>query len=121
MKQTIVGYAYKASFITDWLALSVVFTHLAIALGHTIFMLVRQRSLGCWDSLPELLTLAQQSTPSPVALKNITAGICRTKTFRHIVRIRVSEADAEHVELAFDADNNGRDNGRKPDLGLKYG
>ncbi|KAJ4371451.1 hypothetical protein N0V83_004668 [Neocucurbitaria cava] len=120
MKQQISGYTYNMDTWADWLSIVVLLIHLVVATGHTILLLVTHRSSSCWDSLPELISLAQQSTPSTVALRNTAAGIYRLSTFRHIARIRVSEEDAEHVELVFDVDH-GKDSGRQPDAGQKYG
>lgn len=120
MDQIITGFAYKGSSVTDKLALIVVFMHLAIATGHTLFLLITGRSSGAWDSLTELLSLALRSSPSSVALKNTSVGIYKPRTFRKTTRIRVSKKDLRHVELVFDEDSED-DHGRVPDLALKYG
>ena len=104
MKQTISGYIYLAVTTTDFLALAVLFMHLLIALGHTVLILVTKRSSGCWDTLPELLALAQQSPPSKTALHNTATGIYKLGTSRQRTRLRVSESDTEHVELQYDID-----------------
>ncbi|EMD58655.1 hypothetical protein COCSADRAFT_165465 [Bipolaris sorokiniana ND90Pr] len=77
IRQEITGYAFKVSSTTDILALIVVFLHLAMAVIHTLRLVIRRRSSSCWDSIPELLTLTQQSSPSEVALKNTTTRIHR--------------------------------------------
>ncbi|OAL48785.1 hypothetical protein IQ07DRAFT_86575 [Pyrenochaeta sp. DS3sAY3a] len=120
MEQIITGFAYKGSSVTDKLALIVVFMHLAIATGHTLFLLITGRSSGAWDSLTELLSLALRSSPSSVALKNTSVGIYKPRTFRKTTRIRVSKKDLRRVELVFDEDSED-DHGRVPDLALKYG
>lgn len=120
MDQQITGYAFKASSITDYMALVVVFAHLAIATGHTVLMLYTRQSSACWDSYPELLTLAMQSLPSETALKNTAAGIFTSRVFGHTTRIRVHSDDKEHVVLALDKDDRG-DTLQKPDVLQKYG
>lgn len=119
MKQTIRGYTYLASATTDFLALAVLFLHLLIALGHTVLILVTKRSSGCWDTLPELLAVAQQLSPSKIALHNTAVGIYKLATFRQRARLRVSEIDAEHVELQFDTDSH-PDNLPKIDVFQEY-
>jgi hypothetical protein len=104
MKQTITGYAYLVQSITDYLALAVLLIHLAIALGHTVLMLVTRTSSGCWDTVPELLAVAQQSEPSKVALQNTATGVYRMRTFGQRARMRVATSDRERVELCFDVD-----------------
>lgn len=112
--------AYKASTTTDYLALSVVIIHLVIAVGHTVLLLTRKESSGCWDTLPELLALAQQSAPSTTVLKNTSTGIYRLNSFRNTVRVLISRDNEEHVELRFDKDNVG-DDLRRPIVSRKYG
>ncbi|UPX13774.1 uncharacterized protein EKO05_0004273 [Ascochyta rabiei] len=104
VSQIITGYAFKTSSTTDILALAVVILHLAIALAHTTFLLLRRRSSACWDSVPELLALAQQSRKSELALHNTATGIQCLDTFRQRTRIRVSEEDSTRVEVRFDTD-----------------
>jgi hypothetical protein len=112
--------AYKASTTTDYLALSVVLIHLVIAVGHTILLLKPKESSGCWDTLPELLALAQQSAPSTAALKNTSTGIYRLESFRNSVRVLISRDDEEHVDLKFDKDRVG-DVLKRPVVSRKYG
>lgn len=107
MSQTITGYAYKAQEVTDFLALAVLFTHIVAALGHTIYLVVTRKSSECWDRLPELLALAQQSTPSTHVLQNTAAGIYRSDPFKHKAKVRPTEEDDTHLEMFFDSD--GRD------------
>lgn len=104
--QTVTGYGYQASTSSDYLSLLVLFTHLLIALMHTIYVLfITHRTSGCWDTFSELLVLAQQSAPAKEALQNTCAGIERLSTFKHRVRIKVSDSDANHLELDFGSDD----------------
>lgn len=121
MRQEIGGYSFMASSITDILSLIVVVSHLVIAVGHTFFILFRRHSSSCWDSVPELLSLTQQSAQSTVALKNTAAGIEKMNTFRQRARIIVSEDDPEHVELRFDGDFERKTVMERPSAGLNYG
>ncbi|KAH7393791.1 hypothetical protein DE146DRAFT_757281 [Phaeosphaeria sp. MPI-PUGE-AT-0046c] len=121
MRQEIGGYSFMASSITDILSLVVVFSYLAIATGHMLLLLIRRNSSSCWDSVSELLSLTQQSSPSAIALKNTAAGIERMSTFRQRARITVSENDPEHVEMRFDGDCEGKNVLQRPSSGLRYG
>lgn len=120
--QEITGYAFKTSSTTDILALAVVILHLVIALAHTAFLLLRRRSSACWDTVPELLALAQQSRTSELALRNTAAGIQCLGTFQQRARVRVSKEDYAQLEIRFDADvaEGGRRLGR-PREAVMYG
>lgn len=51
IEQRINGYCYKSSTVSDYLAIFVVLTHLIIALSHTIWILRRRETFGCWDTV----------------------------------------------------------------------
>ncbi|USP81540.1 hypothetical protein yc1106_08814 [Curvularia clavata] len=121
VRQEITGYAFRVSATTDILALGVLFLHLTMALAHMLFSIIRRRSSSCWDSVPELISLAQQSSPSKVALENTTTGIERMSTFKKRARIRVSGSNSQHVELVFDEDHGGQDLLDRPSTNSVYG
>lgn len=113
--------AYKASDKTDYLAIAVVLIHLLIATTHTIILVFwRRESSECWDTLPELLALSQQSTPSKAVLNNTATAIYNMSSFANITRVLVSDENEGHVKLSFDADHNGSVL-RRPDVSQKYG
>jgi hypothetical protein len=120
MNQTITGYGYKARTATDYLALSVILGHMAIALAHIVWVLCTRATSGCWDTITELLVLAQNSQPAWNALENTCAGIKHLHTFAQRSRVRVSNDMEEHLELVFDEDDGAR-NAKKMILGDKYG
>ena len=101
MRVTVTGYGYQASTSSDYLSLVVLFTHLLLAVAHTIYMISTRRTSGCWDTFSELVALAQQSQPAKSEMWNTCAGINRLETFKHKVRVKVSERDRKHLELAF--------------------
>jgi len=107
MNQTITGYGYKASTVTDYLSLAVLFAHLLIALLHTTWTLYTRHSYACWDTITEMLVLAQQSDPAKTGLDNTCAGIQLGETFRKKVRIRVAEEYDSHAQLLFEQDGDG--------------
>ncbi|KAI4141973.1 MAG: hypothetical protein L6R39_005127, partial [Caloplaca ligustica] len=103
VNMTIKGYSYMSSGITDYLSMAVMLFHLAIALAHTIYCLYRGTSSGCWDTITELLTLAQNSQPATVTLRNTAAGIKKGPTFAKKARIRTAGLGAgDHVELIYE-------------------
>ncbi|KAL8856081.1 MAG: hypothetical protein Q9178_007276 [Gyalolechia marmorata] len=108
VNMTIKGYSYMASGLSHSLSMAVMLFHLIIALAHTIFCVYRGTSSGCWDTIAELLTLAQNSKPFTVPLRNTAAGIKRGGTFSKKARIRTVALEAgvqkEHIELVYEDD-----------------
>jgi hypothetical protein len=75
--------------------------HLLLALGHTVYIvLAPDHSSSCWDSISELVVLAQQS-PRSGLLENTCAGVRRLQTFGHRVRVVNSKEDVDSLELSF--------------------
>ncbi|KAL9633189.1 MAG: hypothetical protein Q9164_004849 [Protoblastenia rupestris] len=105
VEMTIDGYAFRSHATSDYLSIAVVCFHILIVLGHTFWCLWFRTSSGCWDSILELLTLAQNSQPAPTALKHTGAGIKCRQTYSRKARIRVTSSSpdgAEHVELVYE-------------------
>jgi hypothetical protein len=121
---TIQGLSYRASFPTDYLSISVLLGHILLALGHTIWLLYRRQSSGCWDTITELVTLAQNSRPAHKVLKNTSTGIKYLGTFAKVGKIRVVREDnlenehttspVPHIELVFREGKNPREEGHLP-------
>ena len=78
-----------ASGLSHSLSMAVMLFHLVIALAHTIFCVYRGTSSGCWDTIAELLVLAQISQPFNVPLRDTAAGIKRGRTFSKKPKIRI--------------------------------
>jgi len=113
---TIQGLAYRATLSTDYLAICVLLGHTLLAVAHTIWLLCKRQSSGCWDTITELLTLAQNSSPAHKKLKNTSAGIKCLGTFSKVAKVRVVRNPASdneeltnpsptHVELIFSEGN----------------
>lgn len=101
MKQTVTGYGYQLSDTSQYFAIILLAAHLFLALGHTIIIMIEpNRSSGCWDSISELVVLAQQSPRSDL-LRNTCAGIDRIRTFGHKVRVVNAKEDLDSLELRF--------------------
>lgn len=110
---TIEGYMFRATSVADYLSMSVVAFHIAIALAHTSWCLWYKTSSGCWDTITELLVLAQNSPPAAGALQNTGAGIKSGPLYARKARLRATPsingggqdrvgAAAARVELRFD-------------------
>ncbi|KIX02445.1 uncharacterized protein Z518_08386 [Rhinocladiella mackenziei CBS 650.93] len=105
IKMQIDGFALKATLAT-FLSMAVLLIHVTMALVHTGWVLVRKKTSNSWDSISELLALAQNSQPASVALGNTAAGINLGKTYAQIAKIRVRNqygySNNDHVALVFD-------------------
>lgn len=121
MRVTVTGYGYQSSNSSDYLSLIVLFTHLVLAVVHTIYIISIRSSSGCWDTFSELVALAQQSSPTQSELTNTCAGIHRFGTFKHKVRIKVSEIDDKHIEFVFGEQDHDFEKAEVVQLGIKYG
>ena len=87
------GYAYRADSLAYYLALTVLFLHAALALGHVAYILRTRVCCDAWDSLVELMVLtAKSSMPGASGadnvFKNASAGIERYQTMSTQVRVR---------------------------------
>ena len=106
----ITGYSYRASTLTDYLSMAVLFIHMLLAITHVIELLITHRSSGCWDTVTELLALMQNSRPARSALKNTCAGIKELKTYAQVAVIRAiypannHETELPYIELLFRED-----------------
>ncbi|KAL8856826.1 MAG: hypothetical protein Q9178_006543 [Gyalolechia marmorata] len=102
VKFSISGLSYRLT-VVQFLAMAVLVLHILIALAHVGWILMKRESSGCWDSVIELLVLAQNSRPAPTALMNTAAGIKFSMTFSKQVAIR-SRTD-DHLELVYEEEN----------------
>lgn len=101
---SITGFAYQGS-LAEYLAIAVLLFHIVIASFHTVWMtFIRETSHG-WDSMLEILVLAQNSQPSVSILKNISVGIDRLKTYSRRAKIRATQPaghdNFDHIEMIF--------------------
>jgi len=102
---SISGLSYQLT-ITQKLAMAVLFLHILIALIHVLWVFWKGESSGCWDSIAELVVLAQNSRPAFSALQNTAAGIKHSSTFAKQVVIRSTricdhDAEADHLEMIY--------------------
>ncbi|OAL39561.1 hypothetical protein AYO20_00958 [Fonsecaea nubica] len=105
VKMEITGFALKKS-LAGALSMVVLLAHIVLAIGHIAFVMAKRQSSDSWDSISELVALAQNSRPAYVALANTAAGIRQQRTYGRLARIRATSTlhhpDGDHVELIFD-------------------
>jgi hypothetical protein len=82
------GLCYRASSLTDWLAIAILRGYIFIALGHTIHLIVYHKTSASWDTIPEFLALAHNSRPSKKALRNASAGMRMKAPFSRVAYVR---------------------------------
>lgn len=110
----VAGYAYRADSLAYYLALTVLFLHAALALGHIAYVLRTRVCCDAWDSFVGLVVLAAKSSVPAASsgaanvFKNTSAGIERYRTMGTHVRIRalsstptVGAAAQEEIEIIF--------------------
>ena len=106
------GYAYRADSLAYYLALTVLFIHAALALGHTVYVLWSRVCCNAWDSFVGLIVLAAKSGMSGASgtvnvFENASAGIERYQTMSTQVLVRalpvsgVTAASQEDVKILF--------------------
>ena len=102
---SISGLSYRLTLVQK-LAMVVLVLHMAAALVHTTWTLYRRESSGCWDSVTEILVLAQNSRPAYNTLRNTAAGIECSSTFAKKMTIRPTKLpdseNADHLEFLYE-------------------
>ncbi|KAL8689114.1 MAG: hypothetical protein Q9218_005140 [Villophora microphyllina] len=111
---SISGLSYRLTLVQK-LAMAVLLLHIVIAVAHVAWILWRCESSGCWDSIIEILVLAQNSRPAYTALGNTAAGIKHSHTFAKKVTIRPTrashDAQYDHLEMIYEGEgDHGQDN-----------
>lgn len=93
---SISGLNYSAS-LTQQLAMVVLFLHIAVAASHSLWLVARTKSSACWDSISEIMVIAQNSKPAFRALENTAAGIQHSSIFSKKVVIRQAKLPNSQV------------------------
>lgn len=105
---TVTGWGIKATGVAYYLALTVLFVYVAMALGHIIWTACRGRISSTWKSLTDFFVLSQTS-PAPVEiLKDTSTGVESHKTLKIQVRVRNNARVAkgqETLQLLFGKDD----------------
>ncbi|KAL3486647.1 hypothetical protein BJX62DRAFT_17625 [Aspergillus germanicus] len=82
------GYALTPTNWFDYLSIVLLLAHILLAIAHTAWSLWRGETSEAWDSIPELVALAQQSPPAGTPLlDNTCAGVRSMRTMRRVVRV----------------------------------
>ena len=137
------GYAYLADSTAYYLALTVLFVHAALALGHTAYVLKTRVFCDAWDSFVNIIVLAATSglaVGDSNLFKNTGGGIDGYRTMSTNVRIRASslppppssskgiDVDAattkegeEHVKILFGNEEPDTVRYRRLERGKAYG
>ena len=110
----VAGYAYRADSLAYYLALTVLFLHAALALGHMAYVLRTRVCCDAWDSFVGLVVLAAKSSVPAASsgaadvFKNASAGIERYRTMGTNVRVRAlsstptfGAAAQEEIKIIF--------------------
>lgn len=99
MKAIYTGYnmsVWNSTF--NWFCIVLLLIHAAMALAHTAWVLWYGRTGSAWDSMLELVTLAQNSEPpSKGMLANTSAGVQSLKTSGLVAWVENSQCKPEGV------------------------
>lgn len=94
------------------LALMVLLSHILAAITYTLFTFYTGETSQTWDTLPELIALAYNSSPLKGGLANCGAGIYKWATLKRTVRIGVIEdqdpSDDKKVQMVVLEDDERR-------------
>lgn len=113
----VTGYSYRPS-LAGALAVTVLLTHLIMAIVHIICLLYTGETSGCWSYVSELIALAHNSRSARhgpgvhSVLEGTGAGIHCGTTFGRVGRVVVrshpdGDTEREQVELVFDEHSDG--------------
>ncbi|KAK9423291.1 hypothetical protein SUNI508_04185 [Seiridium unicorne] len=107
MVATFTGYVMAVQDGFDYFCVILLSMHAVIAISYTLWVLWKQEIIEAWDTIPEMLALAQTSPPpQDGSLENTCAGIRNLRTMGRIVSIeRSSEGkdgcETEQLMLTF--------------------
>lgn len=127
MAVTFTGYVMTLQDGFDYFCVVLLLLHAAIALGYTFWVLWRQEIIEAWDTIPEILALAQTSPPPKDGiLANTCAGIRSFRTMGKIATIEKSHetkgtGETEELLFRFRDAHEPRNEKSIIETGLKYG
>ncbi|KAG8533075.1 uncharacterized protein KY384_001858 [Bacidia gigantensis] len=102
---SISGHSYRHELV-QILSMIVLFVHMVVAILHTAWTVARGKSSASWDSITEILVLAQNSKPAYRALENTAAGLKYQHTYAKKVTIRPTKlpnaSEPDHLELLLE-------------------
>ena len=85
---TISGYTYYADSTASILALVVLFNYIVFALGHVCFTMYKRWTSLAWTSVPEIITLCQDS-PRSTFSRNTSSSIDSKDTNHLLLKLRI--------------------------------
>lgn len=132
MLTTVNGYVLGAVGWFDYFCIAVLLLHALFALGHTIWVLWHRETSDAWDTIPELLALAECSPPPEVdALANTCAGVRKFRTMARVAWVEevgstgnggsTAVVGKEQLCLRFKRDGQSRRDGVPAKVGKGYG
>ena len=118
---TITGYSYLADSLAYYLALTVLFVYMALALSHIVYTVRKRWYSDIWDTVPEMVALCQTSPPSGL-LDNTSSGIRAHATNHLTLNLRapqVAVGRQERVCIVVGAEGK-EPRYQKVEIGKKY-
>ncbi|KAK4675912.1 hypothetical protein QC764_506510 [Podospora pseudoanserina] len=94
MRVTFTGYMMAADNWFDYLCVAAMMVHALAALIHTVWVVWHAETSEAWDSIPEMIGLAQRSPPpceEEACLDNIGAGIASVRNLGEVAWVEVHD------------------------------
>ncbi|KAM0813383.1 hypothetical protein AB5N19_13376 [Seiridium cardinale] len=127
MSATFTGYVMALQDRFDQFCAVLLLLHAALAFAYTIWVILRRDIIEAWDTIPELLALAQNSRPpNDGSLSNTCAGIRNLRTMGRLAVVETSSGlrsrdTTEQLVLRFRQASPVRDSRYAVEPMVKYG
>lgn len=116
------GYGYGFNGVPVVLATAALSLYSLLAIGHIILIILGRRTFNSFSGMGEMLALAWNSNPTQ-GLRNTSAGIDKTATWKQVVRVREREGKQLQFVLGDARSDGGDKDGkirRRPVAGVLY-
>ena len=116
------GYGYGFNGVPIILATTALSLYGLLAIAHMILIILGRRTFNGFSGMSEMLALAWNSNPAQ-GLRNTSAGIDRTTTWKQVVRVREREGKQLQLVLGDARSDDGENDGkirRRPAPGVLY-
>ena len=122
------GNAMAATNWFDYVSVAILLAHVVVAIAHTAWSLWVGEASEAWDSVAEMVVLAQRSEPAgEEVLGSTCAGLRSMKTMGRVATVEAADSgtgmgmETEELQLRFREAWEERDKRLLPEVGRAYG